>query len=348
MAGASPRLSPLALGCYGFGNGFGEIDERQARATLDAALDAGWTLLDTAESYMQSEERLGRMLTGRRDRVYLATKAFPCEPYTKENLQAALDGSLRRLGTDHVELFQLHAPQDWLGPFGPLEPDSVAEALREIRESGRALDVGVCNLPLSQLRSLHERTPIFATQNLYNMLDRTGEDTIHLPVEDEILPYALANDIAVLVWAPLARGLLSDAVSRERTYRPDDERKLFPRFQPEIIGHYVRLAERLSAWAADHGRSLPHLAVAWVLSNPAVTSVLIGARTPAQVEAVAGAEDWELSAEDMAELDQLIGSVLPAEVQALQAVTLDHVTPEALEALRARRHETADLAQSRN
>jgi aryl-alcohol dehydrogenase-like predicted oxidoreductase len=344
VAGAASKLSPLALGCFGFGNGFGEIEERQAQATLDAALDAGWTTLDTAESYMQSEERLGRMLKGRRDRVYLATKAFPCEPYTSENLNAALDGSLRRLDTDHVDLFQLHAPQDWLAPFGPLDPDTVAEALDEIKASGKARDIGVCNLPLSELKALHERTPIFATQNLYSMIDRTGNDTIHLPVEDEILPYSSSNGIAVLVWAPLARGLLSDAISRERAYAADDERKGFPRFQAGVIEHYVALAEQLRSWAADHGHTLTQLAVAWVLANPAVTSALIGARTPAQVEAVVGAEDWTLSPNDMSELDQMISSVLPAQVQELRAVTLDHVTPEALEMLRARRHDLADLA----
>jgi aryl-alcohol dehydrogenase-like predicted oxidoreductase len=338
------KLSPLALGCFGFGNGFGAIDEQQAQATLDTALDAGWTTLDTAESYMQSEERLGRMLKGRRDQVYLATKAFPCEPYTRENLNAALDGSLRRLGTDYVDLFQLHAPQDWLAPLGPLDPDAVAEALDEIKASGKARNIGVCNLPLAELKALHERTPIFATQNLYSMLDRTGNDTIHLPVEDEILPYSLANGIAVLVWAPLARGLLSDAISRDRTYDADDERKGFPRFQPGIIDHYVTLAEQLRSWAADHGHTLTHLAVAWVLANPAVTSALICARTPAQVEAVVGAEAWNLSPEELTELDQMISSALPAEVQELKAVTLDHVTPEALEMLRARRHDVADRA----
>jgi aryl-alcohol dehydrogenase-like predicted oxidoreductase len=315
------------------------MDEAQARATLDAALDAGWTLLDTAESYLQSEERLGRMLRGRREDVFIATKAFPCEPYTLANLNAALENSLRRLQTDHVDLFQLHGPQDWVMPLPPIEPDLVAEALASLVTSGKAARVGVCNLPLPELQALSERTPIFATQNLYSMIDRgTGEDSLHLPVEAEILPYAEEHGIAVMVWSPLSRGLLSDSLTVSRTYGLDDERRLFPRFRDGIFEHYVALADSLRAWANDHGRTLTQLAVAWVLQNPAVKSVLIGAKSPAQVAAFVGADDWHLNKSQLAELESLIASGLPSEARDAKMVYLDHVTPAILESLRASRH----------
>lgn len=332
-------MSRLALGCWAIGNGYGAIEETQARATLDAAIDAGWTLLDTAESYLQSEERLGRMLVGRRDSVFLATKAFPCEPYTYENLKTALDNSLRRLKTDRVDLFQLHGPQDWVMPLGPIDVDSVAEALSELRAVGKTLRVGVCNLPHSELQALHERIPLFSTQNLYNMIDRgTDPDAWHLPVEDQIFSFAFENRIAALVWSPLSRGLLTDTLSASREYALDDERRLFPRFQSGIFEHYVALAERLRSWANDYDRTLTQLAVAWTLQNPAVASVLIGARTPEQVGAVMGADDWLLSESELGEIDSIIEAALPAKARAAKMIYLDHVTPADLGSLRANRH----------
>jgi aryl-alcohol dehydrogenase-like predicted oxidoreductase len=121
-------MSRLALGCYPLGGGYGAVPDDQARATVDAALDCGWTFLDTAEVYLASEERLGRILEGRRDRVFLATKAYPCESYSHDHLAAALEGSLRRLRTDRVDLYQLHGPEDWVAPYGPTPLEEVAEA----------------------------------------------------------------------------------------------------------------------------------------------------------------------------------------------------------------------------
>ena len=130
-------MSRLGLGCYPIGGGYGSIPDEQAGATIDAALESGWTLFDTAEVYLESEERLGRLLQGRRDSVFLATKAYPCESYSHEHLVAALEGSLRRPQTDRVDLYPLHGPEDWIAPYGPTRVEEVADALDRLRRSGR-------------------------------------------------------------------------------------------------------------------------------------------------------------------------------------------------------------------
>ncbi len=119
-ANGSDRLSRIGLGCYALGGGYGNVTEPDAEATVDAAIACGWTLVDTAESYLDSENRLGRILKSRRDDVFLATKVFPCEPYNENNIVTAAEASLRRLQTDRIDLYQLHGPGGLDPPHTPL------------------------------------------------------------------------------------------------------------------------------------------------------------------------------------------------------------------------------------
>jgi aryl-alcohol dehydrogenase-like predicted oxidoreductase len=335
--------SRLGLGCYPLGGGYGSVDDDSARRTVDAALDAGWNFLDTAETYLASEERLGEILEGRRDRVFLATKAFPSEPYTYANLSVAVDSSLRRLRTDRIDLYQLHGPQDWVTSF-PGQPsyEEIADALLRLKQEGKVLQVGVCNLPPDVLATVHARAGLFSTQNLYSMLDRGAEgDPLHLPVEARIIPFAREHGLRFIAFSPLSRGLLADGLDASRTFGPDDERHFLPRYRPDIYPHYVALAGRLQAWAGDHGRSLVQLAVAWTLARPGVTNTLIGAKRPEQVQAVAGADAWQLTDADLAELDGIVAT-LPAAAADAKMIVWDHFPAEALAGLRRRRHgETA-------
>jgi len=331
--------SRLGLGCYPLGGGYGTVDDSAARRTVDAALDAGWTFLDTAETYLESEERLGAILEGRRDRVFLATKAFPSEPYTYANLSVAVASSLRRLRTDHIDLYQLHGPQDWVTSF-PDSPstEEIADALVRLKADGKVRDVGVCNQPPDVLATIHARAGLYSTQNLYSMLDRGAEDDpLHLPVERRIIPFAREHGLRFIAFSPLSRGLLADGLDPARTFGPDDERHFLPRYQAGVYEHYVALSRALQAWAQDHGRSLVQLAVAWTLARPGVTNTLIGAKRPEQVQAVVGADSWTLSATDLAEIDAIVAS-LPAEAAAARMIVWDHFPPEALAGLRRRRH----------
>jgi aryl-alcohol dehydrogenase-like predicted oxidoreductase len=338
-------MSRIALGGYPLGGGYGAVDERQARATVDAALDAGWTFVDTAETYLESEERLGRILEGRRDRVFLATKAFPSQAYTYENLRVAVESSLRRLRTDRIDLYQLHGPEDWVRPFGPTGYDAVGEALERLRESGKVLNVGVCNLTVEQMTALASRTALFSTQNLLSLIDRGDEpDDLHLPVETEILPFARERGVHFLAWSPLSRGLLADDLDSGRTFGSEDERHALPRYQPGVYEDYCALAARLQAWARERGRTLVQLAVAWTLSVPGVSASLVGAKSPVQVEAIAGAEDWQLSADDRRELDELVAT-LPRRAKDARMVVWDHFGDDALERLLERRHGSSMLTR---
>lgn len=334
-------MSRIALGCYPLGGGYGGVSEREAAATVDAALEAGWSFLDTAETYLDSEERLGRILAGRRDRVFLATKAFPCETYTYEHLSTALERSLARLQTDRIDLYQLHGPEDWVVRFDDETPlDALADSLTRLRESGKALRIGVCNLDGPTLRALSERTELFSTQNLYSLLDRgQEEDPIHLPVEREIIPTAAHLGLAFLAFSPLSRGLLADDLDPRRTFAADDERHFLPRYQPDAYPHFVDLAHRLQSWAANHGRSLAQLAVAWTLANPDVSSSLVGAKSPKQIAAIADAEDWRFDAHELMEIDEIVAT-LPPTAHAVKSIVWDHFSPEALGRLRDRRYAT--------
>lgn len=335
-----PLMSRLALGCYPLGGGYGPVDENQARATVDTAIGCGWTFIDTAETYLLSEDRLGRILRGRRNRLFLATKAFPCEPYTFQNLEAALEGSLRRLQTDHIDLYQLHGPENWVVKFSRRTPlEELADSLERLRLSGKALRIGVCNFPLADLKTLSSHTDIFSTQSLYSMIDRGAEgDSLHIPVEREIIPYCAKRKIASLAFSPLSRGLLADNLDPDRTFGPDDERHFLPRYQKGVYEHYVRLSSRLTEWARDRGRTLVQLAVAWTLSNPAVASTLIGAKSPDQVRAMTGAGEWRLTDTELAEIESIVDS-LPQAAKDAKMIVWDHFSPEALEGLRKRRYE---------
>ena len=329
--------SRIALGAYPLGGGYGRVAEDDARATVDAALEHGWTLIDTAEAYLESEERLGRILRGRRDSVFLATKAFPCESYSYEHLEAALEGSLRRLQTDRIDLYQLHGREDWVYPYGPTPLEELADSLNRLHRSGKVVHVGVSNLPLETLDALASRCTIFSTQNLYSLIDR-GEDPdkLHLAVEAELMPYALEHGIAVLAYSPLSRGLLAEGLDPSYVFPEDDERHFLPRYQPGIYEHYVALANKLAEWAHDHGTTLPKLAVAWTLQHPAVTSTIVGPKRPEHVHAVAGADELTFSDDELRELDGIVSS-LPLVAQAAKMVVMEHSSEESHEWIRRRR-----------
>ena len=332
------KMSRLGLGGYPLGGGYGNVSLDQARATVDAALDRGFTFVDTAETYLDSEERLGAILKGRRDRVFLATKAFPSEPYSLDNLRAALDGSLRRLQTDRVDLYQLHGPETWLMDFDRTPPEELADCLTQLRESGKALRIGVCNLPVPELDALASRTQLFSTQNLYSLIDRGDEpDRLHLAVESEVIPYAAEHAIAFIAYSPLSRGLLVGGQDPNRQFPPDDERHYLPRYKSPAFEHYVALADRLHEWALERGRTLTQLAIAWTLQNPAVVSTLIGAKSPEQIDAVAGADEWALTEAELAEIDELLAQ-LPQVAKDAKMVVWDHFDVSAIDRLIERRY----------
>jgi aryl-alcohol dehydrogenase-like predicted oxidoreductase len=295
-----PEVSVVGLGCNNFG---GRVDLEGTRAVVDAALDAGITLLDTADIYGNrggSEELLGEVLQGRRDRVVLATKfggdmgdgetARGSRAYVRK----AIEGSLRRLRTDRVDLYQYHFP-DRGTPF-----EETFGALSELVDEGKARYVGHSNLEAAEVEQIDAlaRTHGFArpvsAQNRYSLL--------HREPEDELLPVCERLGIGVLPYFPLASGLLTGKYRRAQP--PPEGTRLAGRDEVFTDETFDRL-ETLEHYAEERGVTLLEVAIGGLAAQPAVASVIAGATKPEQVRANAAAGEWEPSAADLAALSEL-------------------------------------------
>lgn len=297
------RVSTVGLGCANLG---WTVDLAGARRIVDAAIDHGVTFLDTADRYgdpvTSGEEILGAALTGRRDRVVLATKFGRVldderQGAAPDYVRTATDASLRRLGTDHIDLLQLHVPD----PSTPIE-DTLG-ALAGLVADGKVGEIGWSNATGQDLDDMHDRAVehgvagFASTQTPYSLLDRTAED--------DVLPAARRHGIAVLPYWPLFNGLLSGK------YRPGEPPPVGSRIggkdparSAEILSeHNLAVVERLRVFAADRGHTVLELAYAWLLAHPEVPSVIAGVSSAEQIAANAAAGDWDLTADEMTELD---------------------------------------------
>jgi aryl-alcohol dehydrogenase-like predicted oxidoreductase len=295
-----PEVSVVGLGTNNFG---GRVDLAGTRAVVDAALDAGVTLVDTADVYGNkggSESFLGEALEGRRDGVVLATKfghdmGYGIEPRgSREYVRRAVDASLDRLRTDRIDLYQYHRP-DGVTPFA-----ETFGALDELVQEGKVRYVGHSNLSADQVEEVDRLArengwarPVSA-QNRYSLL--------HRDPEDDLLPVCERLGLGVLPYFPLASGLLTGKYKRGRP-RPEGTR-LTDRDDVFDDATFDRL-EALEAYAEERGVSLLDVAIGGLLAQPAVASVIAGATKPEQVRANAAAGEWQPSDDDVAALDAL-------------------------------------------
>ena len=286
-----PQVAAICLGTWPLGGAFSAVPEEQAVATVRACIDQGITFLDTAEGYGVSESRVGKAIEGRRDEVFLATKVSGGNN-SPEHIREAIDNSLRSLRTDRVDLYQVHAPSsEW-----PIE-DTMAEMLRQ-RDAGKLKYVGVSNFDADQMREAQQCGPVHSSQPRYSMLFRESEESI--------LPYCLQNGVGVMAYSVMAKGMLGGRYKPGHQFAKDDERAGWSHFQDQQVYDVIR---NLSEWAADHGRTLPQLAIAWVLANPAVTTAIVGCRKPEQVPDNALAGDWRLTEEELREVEAIQGGL---------------------------------------
>jgi aryl-alcohol dehydrogenase-like predicted oxidoreductase len=296
----SLEVSVIGLGTNNFGLSMAADD---VPAVVDTALDNGITFFDTADSYGQSEERLGRALGRRRDDVVLATKfgnpvggvgggAAP------DYVRAAVERSLRRLGTDRIDLYQVHRPD----PTTPIA-DTLG-ALDELVADGKVCEIGCSNFSAAQLREAAAAAGasgghrFVSVQNHYNLLHRDDEV--------DVLPECRRQGIAYLPYFPLASGLLT---GKYTAGEPPPAGTRLERWGDRAKGV---LTERnfdtvaaLDRWASDRGHPVLDLAVAWLLADPVIPSVIAGATTPEQVRTNATAGGWQLSGDQRAEVDAL-------------------------------------------
>jgi aryl-alcohol dehydrogenase-like predicted oxidoreductase len=306
------RFSTLILGTMGFGaaGGFsrvGKVDLGDAKRQIDMALDAGINVIDTADIYTAgaSEEIVGEALEGRRDRLLIATKgrfAMGEGPndagLSRHHLIEACDASLRRLRTDHIDLYQLH---EWDGQT-PLE--ETLAALEHLVQSGKVRYVGASNFAGWQVTkalgiAAREGLPRFVSQQVYLSLQERS-------AEYEIVPSAIDQGLGLLVWSPLAGGLLSGKYRRGQP-PPEGARHTSEWSEPPVYDEdkLYDTIEVLVEVAEAHGVSAAQVALAWLLVRPGVTSVVIGARTEEQLADNLAAASLELSAEEQARLERV-------------------------------------------
>jgi aryl-alcohol dehydrogenase-like predicted oxidoreductase len=296
----SLEVSVVGLGCNNFGR---RIDEPASARVVHAALDAGINFFDTADTYggTRSEEFLGRALAGRRERAIVATKFGMTLDATRHGakpdyVRRAVEDSLRRLGTDYIDLYQLHRPD----PETPIA-DTLG-ALDQLVRAGKLREIGCSNFSAAQLREAQRAVApgaaCFASvQNEYSLL--------HREPEREMLPECARGGVAFLPYFPLANGLLSGRFRRGEV-APEGSR-----FVAGAWGHKswtdanLARVEALGHCAAARGRSLLELAFSWLLVHPAVASVIAGASLPEQVRANAAAAGWKLGSEELAEIDRI-------------------------------------------
>jgi aryl-alcohol dehydrogenase-like predicted oxidoreductase len=290
-------VSVVGLGCNNFG---GRIDLEASRAVVDAAIDEGITLFDTADVYGNrggSETILGELLKGRRDGVVLATKwgvPMADEPATgsRRYIRKAVEASLGRLQTDHIDLYQLHR-------FDPLTPlEETLSALDELVKEGKVRYIGSSNFTAWQMADAdwiartHHLERFVSAQNHYSLLERAAEK--------ELVPACAEHGVGILPFFPLANGLLTGK------YQRGQDRPTGTRMEGREItdATYDRI-EALADFAKQRGHSLLELAISGLASRPAVGSVIAGAAKAEQVKANAAAGDWDLGAEDLEELSKL-------------------------------------------
>ena len=293
-----PQVPIVCLGAWPIGGGMGLMGEDQAIRTVQAAIDVGMTFIDTAESYRNSESLIGRAIEGQRDRVFLATK-LSGNDHSPNHLDLAVENSLRALSTDYIDLYQLHSPE----PQWPIE--ETMGHLLDLRDRGLIRFIGISNFSAEQTPEALKYGPVHSSQPRYSMLFREAAEAI--------LPCCLETGIGVIPHSVLAKGMLSGRYPPGHQFTVYDERSSFEVFQGEDYERMWAIIQRLNEWADDHGRDLVQLAIAWVLANPAVTSAIVGAKTPEQVYHNARAADWRLSSSDMEEIDSILNDAVPSD-----------------------------------
>lgn len=296
-------ISPVGLGAWPIAGltSPGTSDE-QSIATIQACFDLGINHIDTAYCYGidgESERLIARALGRRRDQMVIATKgglhwdrdgrqAHDASPAT---LRGECEESLRRLETDWVDLYYLHAPD----PKVPIAES--AAALRGLLEQGKVRSVGLSNASAEQLEQFAAVCPIAAYQPPYNMLQRQ--------IEADTLPWCRQRGVAVLVYWPLMKGLLAGKLRRDQTFQGDSRRK-YPMFQGQEYQKNLDLVEKLRAIASQTGHTVAQLVVNWTIHQPGITAALCGAKRPDQLRETAGGTGWRLTAEQLAQIDQAL------------------------------------------
>ena len=304
------HVSRIAFGTWSFGGEWGAVQIEDSKRAIRKALDLGINFFDTAQAYGfgASEAILHAALQpeikSHRHQMILATKGGLrredgqlVRDASPAWLRQGLEASLHALGTDYIDLYQIH----WPDPNTPF--DETARAMDDFAREGKIRYVGVSNFDASQMASFEQTRTIDALQPPYHLFRRDAEDTI--------FPYCLQHGIGVLVYGPLAHGLLTGKYTADVTFPADDWRSKSELFRGEALQRNLEVVHRLQHVAESREFPLSQLAIAWTLANPAVDVALGGARTPNQIEQTAPAVDIHLTTEDLGEIECVMRDAVP-------------------------------------
>jgi aryl-alcohol dehydrogenase-like predicted oxidoreductase len=306
------EVSRIAFGTWQLGGEWGSFDEDAAIAAIRRARELGVNFFDTAQAYGfgVSERLLGRALrdelTRDRDQLVIATKGGLRRTYagvvrdaSPAWLRAGVDASLTALGVDHIDLYQVH----W--PDAKIPAAETASALAELVAEGKIGHVGVSNYNAGQMAEFAETLPVETLQPPYHLFRRD--------IEASTLPYTRANDIGVLVYGPLAHGLLTGTLTEDTTFAADDWRGRSPVFAGKNYRNNLATVGALGKLAADSGMTVSQLAIAWTLANPDVHVAIVGARSAHHIVDSLAAADIALSQADLAAIDKIMTIATPVD-----------------------------------
>lgn len=298
------KVSEVILGTWAMGgNQWGKTDDAESIAAIERAIELGMTTIDTAPAYGygHAEELVAEAVKGHpRESIVIATKLGiswdETRPFYLDNSPARvfeeIEVSLRRLNNDYIDLYQIH----WPDKNTPVE--DTLEAMLSLKEQGKIRHIGVCNFDVSLLERAVKVAPIASLQNEYSLMKRNK-------LEPDVLPFCIEHGIGIITYGSLMKGMLSGKFRGDETFPENDVRHNDPRFQGEQFVQNVANVERLREIAGRYGKSPAELAIRWILQRPGITSAIVGAKRPSQVEDNAGASGWSLSPQD----EQLLSEI---------------------------------------
>lgn len=304
------QVSRVGLGTWAIGGWmWGGTDEAQSVQTIISALERGINLIDTAPVYGfgQSEELVGKAVArvGTRDKIVLATKAGlewqgdqVHRNGSQERIEKEIEDSLRRLGTEYIDIYQIH----WPDPRTRIE--ETARAMERLHQAGKIRAVGVSNYSPKQCEEFRKFAPLHTHQPPYNLFERE--------IENDLLPYTFEHNIMTLTYGALCRGLLSGRMRPDTRFAGDDLRQVDPKFQLPRYKHYLAAVDALDRYAREkHGRNVLALSVRSLLDHPGVGVALWGARRPDQLDAIDGVFGWHLGKDDFDAIDTILHESIP-------------------------------------
>lgn len=318
LAKSEVKVSAVAFGAWAIGGWmWGGADERDAISALETAIDLGMTSIDTAPAYGfgKSERLVGRVIKDKRDKVQILTKyglrwdtkegAFYFNSINEkgekveihkfagpESVIQECEESLRRLQTDHIDLYQIH----WADPTTDI--GETMEAIARLKEQGKILAAGVSNYTVDQMRSADSVTEIVVNQVPYSMVLRD--------IEKELVPYCLASGKGILAYSPLQRGILTGKITTGYTFNDGDHRPGTPYFKEPNVSRINKFLAHIKPLAEDHNISLTQLVIYWTMNQPAVTSVLVGARNAEQVKENTKAGSISINADVLSAINKFL------------------------------------------